>query len=191
MKTATLHTGQILNFPDATSDEDIDAHVQQHMDAHQQAERQRVEAEQKEKMARAGDLHYQAVTQEHAADRKQRDTHHDHHMMVAVAGHQQQAVSDHTRNAHLEGMHGQLAQLNQQLSSVQHIAPILMQLTQSVAALTTEIRSAVDKIVKTLGAEKSLKFDPRGRPIGIKPKMIEQEDAAEPKDTVMPPAGNA
>lgn len=188
MKTAVSHTGQILNFPDQTPDEAIDQHMQGLAQESEQQENQRVEAEQKDKMAKAGDLHYTAVTQEHAADRKQRDLHHDHKMTVAVAGHAQKSQSDNIRNAHLQNFGVQLAQLNQSLQHVVAIAPMLQALVGAVVGLTDEIKASAAQLAKGQAAPKSLTFDARGRPIGIK-SHIDSEPP--PQETVMPPAGNA
>ncbi len=197
MKTAQLPSGQLLNFPDHMSDEEIDQQVRQHIGALDDEQRAAQEAEEKENQRKAGDLHYSGMKEQGEASRALKAQQHGESMQLAAHGIQLQTQMGMARNAHLENMTGQLGQLvaglSHNLAGVNAIAPMLHALTQAVVQLSNDVRASTDQIVAALASPKSLTFDGRGRPIGIRPNIKAPSDNAPPSqpDIDDQPAGNA
>lgn len=182
MKLAHLHDGNVLQLPDATPDEMVDQIVAHH---HAASAQQAQDDEQHQALALQSQQ-AQPLAQEHAADRDQHERHHNDHMMMALGAHTQKTQSDQERNAHLGNVTALIGQLVQRMQAVEQIAPMLMHLTQAINALTAEVKAGASQIVQGVTAEKQLQFDGRGRPTGIKPRMLAEPDLTLPGQPLSP-----
>lgn len=173
MKTAHLHTGDVLQFPDMTPDDAIDATVANHLKVHANSEARK----KKEQEAQAPKQDNGANGQQQTmALMQHQEQLHNRDLQVHQQLHAQSDMKDDAKHQQLmqaqSGNNQLLLQMNQLL---QANTQVQMQVKQSLDELAAIVSAAVDTVTKIMKSPKDLVFDARGRPTGVKHKEDEPQ----------------
>lgn len=177
MKVAHLHTGDVLQFPDMTPDDAIDATVANHLKVHANNEaRKKKEQEASAPKQQGGGegMQQTAVLMQHQEQLHNRD------LQAHAQMHQ---ASDMKHDAQHQQVMMAHAGTNNSLNNITQImtanTQMLAQVKQSLDELAAIVSTAVDTVTKIMKAPKKLDFDARGRPIGVKHADEEDENGSD------------
>lgn len=189
MKAARLHDGELMEFPDQTSDEAIDEAVLKRMQEkvqenaqaeHETATRQKKEKEEDERRTSATVKQSRELHDDGMNYKRQRHAQED-------ARGQQWRHEDMTRQGfyHAQKMHmgDQTHQLLMEvLSKVGEITQALKTVTEStthmqeaVVQMAQAVTESAQTVSQAILAPKELTFDGRGRPTGVKRAGVKKE----------------
>lgn len=163
MKTAQLHTGDVLEFPDMTPDDAIDATVANHLKVHanNEAKKKKEQDAAAPKQDNSGREGMQtAALMQHQEQLHNRDLQ-AHAQMHSATGMKHDAQHQQVMMAHA-GANQSMGQMNQLLAAN---TQLLAQVKQSLDELAAIVSTAVDTVTKIMKSPKNLKFDARGRPV--------------------------
>jgi hypothetical protein len=163
MKTAQLHTGDVLEFPDMTPDDAIDATVANHLKVHSNNEarkKKEQESSSPQPQQQGSDPRQTMALMQHQEQLHNRDLQ-AHAQMHATSEMKHDAQHQQIMMAHA-GANQSTAQMTQLLAAN---TQLLGQVKQSLDELAAIVSTAVDTVTKIMKSPKNLKFDNRGRPI--------------------------